>query len=354
MRSTLPERPLILAVALLCMYVSASAARPTKEELRADRTVSKVRGQLDRRKAYKAAATLGPLIRAGSKDPRFFLLRAEAYDQLGEHAKSLADARAAQVQGAAPGASALWSGRAFLGLGMGDSATTYLERSVANGTGAEGHWYLAGAYQMQGRFAEAIAEAERSKQPELSASHVRAWRLIGECRAEQGDSAAARQALRKAVELAPRDPVGHNSLAYYGYAWFNDHATAKVHYDRAIKLNPNYAFAFNNRGWSRFKIGDREGALADIARSAKRRPGNPFVALNLARIADAEERKEQACTLYRQAMQQGLSGSAAQQVAERIAQGCAAPPVPAVPVAPAVVPQGGNAPAQQPVRSNAP
>jgi tetratricopeptide (TPR) repeat protein len=50
----------------------------------------------------------------------------------------------------------------------------------------------------------------------------------------------------------------------------NDHAIAD--YDMAIKLDPNYATAYYNRGNARRAAGDQDGAAADYREAARLNP----------------------------------------------------------------------------------
>jgi Tfp pilus assembly protein PilF len=48
-----------------------------------------------------------------------------------------------------------------------------------------------------------------------------------------------------------------------------------------LRLNPNQALAYNNRGFVRFKKGDRAGAEADYRRALAIEPDNPLTRANL-------------------------------------------------------------------------
>jgi tetratricopeptide (TPR) repeat protein len=43
-------------------------------------------------------------------------------------------------------------------------------------------------------------------------------------------------------------------------------------YDMAIKLDPNYAGAYYNRGNSRLEAGDKDGAVADYRQAVRLNP----------------------------------------------------------------------------------
>jgi tetratricopeptide (TPR) repeat protein len=59
-----------------------------------------------------------------------------------------------------------------------------------------------------------------------------------------------------------------------GFEKYNnqDYPGAIADYDQAIKLKPDYAFAYNNRGIARRALGDNKGAIADYDQAIKLKP----------------------------------------------------------------------------------
>lgn len=51
-----------------------------------------------------------------------------------------------------------------------------------------------------------------------------------------------------------------------------DYQGAIAAYERAIKLNPNYALAYNSRGAARYKLGDKQGAIDDYSQALRINP----------------------------------------------------------------------------------
>ncbi|WP_322746360.1 tetratricopeptide repeat protein [Nostoc sp. LEGE 12450] len=39
-------------------------------------------------------------------------------------------------------------------------------------------------------------------------------------------------------------------------------------YNKAIKINPNFAPAYTGRGVARYRLGDKQGAIADLEKAA--------------------------------------------------------------------------------------
>jgi len=63
-------------------------------------------------------------------------------------------------------------------------------------------------------------------------------------------------------------------LAIYSIGNYNlgDNQGAIADYNQAIKLNPNFAFPYNNRGWAKYNLGDKQGAIADYNQAIKLKP----------------------------------------------------------------------------------
>ncbi|WP_310481974.1 tetratricopeptide repeat protein [Chamaesiphon sp. VAR_48_metabat_403] len=47
---------------------------------------------------------------------------------------------------------------------------------------------------------------------------------------------------------------------------------AQLSFDRAIKLNPNLAEAYYNRGAVRYELGDKHGTISDLDRAIEINP----------------------------------------------------------------------------------
>jgi tetratricopeptide (TPR) repeat protein len=64
-----------------------------------------------------------------------------------------------------------------------------------------------------------------------------------------------------------------------------DYEGAIADYTQAIRINPNYAEAYNNRGWVRNRAGDFQGAIADLNQVIRINPNdaNAYFSRGLAR-----------------------------------------------------------------------
>ncbi|NJP19470.1 MAG: tetratricopeptide repeat protein, partial [Hydrococcus sp. CRU_1_1] len=72
----------------------------------------------------------------------------------------------------------------------------------------------------------------------------------------------------QALKLNPND-----ATAYYNrgllYANQQKWELALADYNQALQLNPNYANAYYNRGIVRYQMGDRQGSIQDLQKSAE-------------------------------------------------------------------------------------
>ncbi|MBL8001100.1 MAG: tetratricopeptide repeat protein [Flavobacteriales bacterium] len=315
------------------------------------------RKYLAKGKPYKALAICDRELGPTEGDKRLHVVRATAYNAIAEPAKAERDARLALQ--AYPGSiEALYElGVAESALGRTDSALVHLRYVLEKAPTTEAHLQLAAVHQTRGDCPAAMREVDEALRTGPVRDPSRTLRLIGECKAMLGDSAGARAAFDSALVLHPRDPVLWNSRGFHRYAHFGEHRRAILDYDRAIKFNPNYSYAFNNRGWSKYKLGDADGAIKDIGLAGRKRGDNPYVYRNLGIIRVERGDIEGGCRDLRMALElryTELHGPEVQELVDRHCGAFPAPP-PAPAVAPVPTPRPTNAPGEAPVkRNNAP
>ncbi|NJM86388.1 MAG: tetratricopeptide repeat protein [Hydrococcus sp. RU_2_2] len=77
----------------------------------------------------------------------------------------------------------------------------------------------------------------------------------------------AEAAYDKAIQLSPRASFYNNRGLLYAkqQKW----ELALADYNQALQLNPNYANAYYNRGIVRYQMGDRQGSIQDLQKSAE-------------------------------------------------------------------------------------
>ena len=100
---------------------------------------------------------------------------------------------------------------------------------------------------------------------ELSNSELAAHGFfsIGCLLSEGGKAEKALSAYDKAIRLQPDYAEVYNNRGNIKNG-LGSHDTALDDYDKAIRLNPNFAQAYSNRGAAKFKLGKHDAALADL------------------------------------------------------------------------------------------
>lgn len=125
--------------------------------------------------------------------------------------------------------------------------------------------------------------------------HTRATGLLGTLMTMGGDPEAALPWFQRSLALNPLQPAVH---ADYGNALgkLGRHKAAVDAFDAALKLEPNYLPALNNRAGQRLDLQDSQGAMVDADRALAIRPDLPSALryrsralLNLQRLDDAME-----------------------------------------------------------------
>ena len=128
------------------------------------------------------------------------------------------------------------------------------------------------------------------------------WRLLGVCGLQQGNFDAARSALAKAIEFAPRSVEVLCNLASL-HAARNEIEAAERALRQALAIEPNHAAALNNLGSLLDARGDYHGAADCFARSIARRPDYARAWLNQAGALLTLRRLDRAESSARRAIQ---------------------------------------------------
>lgn len=138
----------------------------------------------------------------------------------------------------------------------------------------------------------AVAVITEGTDDDLSA---RSWFSVGYLRQEHMEHAleAAIHAYNESVRLKPNFAEAYNNRGNAKH-FLGNHEEAIADYDEAIRLKPNLSETYNNRGNAKNFLGRHEGALADYDEAIRQRPDSPTthnnrgnVKSNLGRHADA-------------------------------------------------------------------
>lgn len=102
--------------------------------------------------------------------------------------------------------------------------------------------------------------------------------------AEGGENDAARSLYSELLQSAPDDPDVPNGLGFL-FADEKKWTEAVACYDKAVLLDPDHAFALNNRGFALYRLGEKEAGYESITDSLTIDRGNAYAWRNLAVIA---------------------------------------------------------------------
>lgn len=318
-----------------------------------EKAEARVRKALARDKPYQVISLAERALTKPGAPPIFHVLRADGFIRVGKYEQARREVEEArEALGDTPGFRSQLIG-IHLGLGQVDSALRYVAEPEAIANDPE-HLYRVGNTFLHARD---VPKALRYFDLGVRTypSMARMVRERGTCHALLGDSARARMDLDQAIALAPRDAANYNSRGFYRYLHFGDVSRAKADFTTAIKQDPNYGFAFSNRGWCEYKLGNGEKAQRDLALAIRKNPGNAYAHRNLGVIALDTGDKVKGCAELNKAIELGFTALYGNEVSELLAANCPTqrtpevkPPVASPPVPPA------NAPSNPPNKSNAP
>lgn len=108
-------------------------------------------------------------------------------------------------------------------------------------------------------------------------------------------------------DLPDKDRAMVYALRALAYSLRGDYGLAIPDYDEAIKLDPDFAIALNNRAWSYFKSGRPVEGLADAERALQLTPGSHHAFDTRAHIRQAMGRPAGALADYERAISFGGS-----------------------------------------------
>ena len=338
---------LLVAFALLAPLVFCQGDGMAERE-------AKVRKQLAKDRPYKAISLCTGALGIEERAV-FHVLRADAHNRIGQFAEAGRDARQGLNATSGDREALLQLAIAEQGLGDLDSAVIHYRTLLSTEDNAGVRYRLATALQDHKDYPGALLELNGalSSIPAGDVARTKVLRSKGECLALAGDTAGASATFAEALATTPDDPIVLNSRAWFLYAAHGQHDRAIADYDHAIKHNPNYSYAFNNRGWSRFKNGDTKGALKDIGLAKKKKPLNPFIYRNLGIIALASGDREEACSRFHRALELNFTAVHGDEVERLSRENCGGSRPVQPPPAPTNAPDKPK-PANPPNRTNAP
>ncbi|MBL7964348.1 MAG: tetratricopeptide repeat protein [Flavobacteriales bacterium] len=278
---------------------------------RADSTVlAQSEALKEKGKCKEAVARLTPLAERPQPSVDALLLRARCrIDFLGQTEPGMNDLFAAlRIEPDNPRVRT-YRGRVYNDLRMYDRALEDLNIAVAHATDTadlKKALCTRGAnYNDTRRFEEAIADYERV----LAIDSNDTWALNNGAMAlhEVGRKEETFVYLRRYLALEPKDLPGLLNMAFFlseegqyqeALEWFNKAEAAG---------GSKNGYLLNNRGYTRFKLGDTKGALKDIEASLKVMPDNSYAYRNLALVRFSTGETAKACEACEQALRMGFT-----------------------------------------------
>ena len=131
---------------------------------------------------------------------------------------------------------------------------------------------------------------------------ARAWLSVGYLFSLQEKHEDAIAAYDEAVRLKPNDALAYNNRGVAKNS-LGRHEAAIADYNQAIQLKPDYALAYINRGVAKNALGHREAAIADYDEAIRLKSDDALAYFNRGNAKNALGHHEAAIADYNQAIQ---------------------------------------------------
>lgn len=183
-------------------------------------------------------------------------------------------------------------------------------------------WNLKGsAMQYQKDFKGGIEAF--TKAIEIDAQNFGAFYNRGICRARMKNFDGAQTDMTRGMEIdSTQKWIGYNNIAYFINFEQKDFKGSLSFFDKAIKMNPKFAYAYCNRGYAKLQLKDYKGANEDISKSINLDDKNPYAYKTYAQLLIAETKFKQACIKLKKAIELGYTEKYDDEVNELIKEYC--------------------------------
>ena len=180
-------------------------------------------------------------------------------------------------------------------------AIKYFKKAVAiEPMDGRNHWWLLLAYYYNGQYQEAIESGKRVIELKADMSGGNTWNLLALSYNELSQMEPAIQAIKKAIEINPTEPVYFANLSsfYNQNGQYDDAITAAK---RVIELKPDYAIAYNNIGVACGKKKQYREAFKSLKRAVEIDPKFVTAYANMGNFYTEIFEYEKAAQVYSQA-----------------------------------------------------
>lgn len=170
------------------------------------------------------------------------------------------------------------------------------------------HYFKNGNAQYQLKNYE-MALNDLDKAIELEDDYFEAYYVRALCYGNLQEYEKARYDFDKVIELDPNFKDAYLNRGFYVFEKTGDFQTAINDYDTYLDLNidGDNSFAYDNRGFAKYKLSDYEGAMDDIQESININPDNSFAYKNRALIYISLDSLNLACQDLEKAKALGFS-----------------------------------------------
>jgi tetratricopeptide (TPR) repeat protein len=147
-----------------------------------------------------------------------------------------------------------------------------------------------------------------TKAIEIDAQDFAAFYDRGICRAHQKNFEGAMADMTRGMEIDSAERwIGYNNIAFFIKFEQKDYQGSLELFDKAIRLNPDFAYAYNNRGYAKLQLNDLKGAQEDILRSIDINKENSYAYKTYAELLLAQKKDKQACEKLNKALELGYA-----------------------------------------------
>lgn len=145
----------------------------------------------------------------------------------------------------------------------------------------------------------------------------------GICYAQSKNFDAAYKDIQRGMEIDSTERwIGYNNIAFFILFEQKDYKAAMELFDKALKMNPEFDYALNNRGYAKLQMNDLKGAREDITKALELNKENAYAYKTYAQLLIAEKKEKQACEKLHKALELGYEQKYDDEVNELIKTHC--------------------------------